>query len=365
MSAKVSVIVPCYNVAQYLERGIGCLSHQTLTDIEIICINDASTDDTLPILETLALMDMRINIIDFKKNAGVSAARNAGIKKATGEYIGFMDPDDMLDPDFYQKLYDSAKKNDSDMAIANLKYHTFNFINGKYRERVETNPTWRPIKTVAENLFNFNCHYTAIYNRRFIIENKLEYPLRLNNGEDTVFELKCILALHGKHGRYSVVENTFYHYMRRADSLNSPFHDMQKIRNLIDSVNMELELINNATGVSEQDYNTFMFPKIIYLSGEFLKCVTDQKSVDYIAENLIQIFEAAKYKEEFKRNRILFALLCARNKNELGKYLASTLKYVVHRYKLFGIIKIMTVIERHDEKIYKLFGYFNLWRIQF
>jgi glycosyltransferase involved in cell wall biosynthesis len=87
MATKVSVIVPCHNASQYIARTLNSIVKQTLKEIEILCINDASTDDTLCILEKYRLSDHRIKIIDFKENRGVSVARNEGIKKACGIYI--------------------------------------------------------------------------------------------------------------------------------------------------------------------------------------------------------------------------------------------------------------------------------------
>ncbi len=117
--AKVSVIVPVYNVEKYLEECIESLINQTLTDIEIICINDGSTDNSLKILEELQKKDNRIKIIN-QKNSGVSSARNNGIENATGEYIGFVDSDDWIDSDYYEKLYNTAKKYNSDIAAGDM-----------------------------------------------------------------------------------------------------------------------------------------------------------------------------------------------------------------------------------------------------
>ena len=88
---KISVIVPVYNVAPYLPKCLDSICNQTLKDIEIICVNDCSTDSSFEILKEYSQKDSRIKLIDFKENKGVSAARNAGIKTAHGEYIGFVD----------------------------------------------------------------------------------------------------------------------------------------------------------------------------------------------------------------------------------------------------------------------------------
>lgn len=112
---KVSVIVPCYNVEHYIERSMNALVNQTLRDIEIICIDDKSTDNTLSKLQGFAAKDSRIKLFVQKENQGVAVARNIGLKNATGEYIGFVDPDDYVDLDFYEKLYLRAQKTGADI----------------------------------------------------------------------------------------------------------------------------------------------------------------------------------------------------------------------------------------------------------
>ena len=116
---KVSIIVPVYNVEEYLKRCLDSLVNQTLSDIEIICVNDGSTDGSAQILEEFAQKDNRIKVTS-QINSGVSEARNVGVKQATGEFIGYVDPDDFIEPDFYEKLYNSAKENDCDIACSSV-----------------------------------------------------------------------------------------------------------------------------------------------------------------------------------------------------------------------------------------------------
>lgn len=116
---RVSIIVPVYNVEKYIERALNSLIQQTLEDIEIICINDGSTDNSQVLLEKFANSDNRIKIIS-QKNLGLSAARNKGLECANGEYIAFLDSDDYIDKDFLEKLYNAAKKNNCDIAAATI-----------------------------------------------------------------------------------------------------------------------------------------------------------------------------------------------------------------------------------------------------
>lgn len=117
---EVSIIIPVYNVERYLSKCLDSLINQTLKDIEIICINDGSTDNSLNILKEYALKDSRIKIID-KQNEGQGIARNLGIEFAQGEFIGFVDPDDWIEPDMYEKMYNQAKELSSQVVICDYK----------------------------------------------------------------------------------------------------------------------------------------------------------------------------------------------------------------------------------------------------
>lgn len=107
MSVSVSIIVPCYNVAAYLDQCMESLAGQSMEDIEIICVNDGSSDRTAEILREWRDRDGRVRVID-RKNSGVSAARNSGMEAASGKYIGFVDPDDVVERNMFRRLFDAA-----------------------------------------------------------------------------------------------------------------------------------------------------------------------------------------------------------------------------------------------------------------
>lgn len=114
---KLSIIVPCYKVEQYLPRCLDSLVNQTLEDIEIICINDGSPDNCINILKDYQKKYKDKIVIIDKENEGVWKGRKDGVKKATGEYIGFVDSDDYVDLTFAEKLYNNAKKKKADISV--------------------------------------------------------------------------------------------------------------------------------------------------------------------------------------------------------------------------------------------------------
>lgn len=138
----ISVIVPVYNVAPYLELALDSIRYQSYQNLEIILINDGSTDDSESICKDIASQDERFRYI-YQENAGASVARNRGLDLASGEYIIFVDSDDWLDTSAIEILYRNLKKYDADIAAGNYNMYndskqefSFKVFDSDYREQV-------------------------------------------------------------------------------------------------------------------------------------------------------------------------------------------------------------------------------------
>ena len=191
---KVSIIIPVYNAEKYLERALSSLINQTLSDIEIICVNDGSTDSSLEILERFSNRDGRIVVIT-QPNSGQSSARNLGLKLAKGEYIGFLDADDWVEPDCFEKLY--SKANGSDISICSIK------VCSKGEEK--TDDSYLSLRVFPKNLdyrtfthvdcadFLFRICVTPwnkIYRREFLEIFSIKFVEGVNF-EDNIFFYSC------------------------------------------------------------------------------------------------------------------------------------------------------------------------------
>ena len=179
---KVSVIIPVYNTENFLRKCLDSVCDQTLQDIEIICINDCSQDSCLEILKAYALSDTRVRIIDFKENRGAGAARNAGIEAAQGEYIGFVDSDDFIDLDFYEKLYNSGTKTKANVVKGAVE-HTF--LGGQILKCDN--------KEFESNNINFNSIFpSAIYQKNFLRKYNIRFLENCSWGEDRLFPVMAV-----------------------------------------------------------------------------------------------------------------------------------------------------------------------------
>ncbi len=241
---KISVIIPVYNTEKYLEQCLNSVINQTLKDIEIICVNDCSTDNSLEILKEYSQKDKRIKIIDLKENKGVSNARNIGINKAEGEYIGFVDSDDWIDDNYYETLYNLAITKSSDIAKGNICEH----INHKIQKDLFN--INKNIKYNNGKLFFYTYWVCAIYKRKLIVNNDLKFDEKLTNGEDGLFLIQSLkLSNH-----VTCDDSVFYHYVRREESANSQFLNDNALKSLLKAYYLIFELINqqpNDTGYSD------------------------------------------------------------------------------------------------------------------
>ena len=176
---KISIIVPFYNTEKYIERCLTSLVNQTVSDIEIVCINDGSNDNSLEIVKTFANKDLRIKILE-QENLKQGAARNNGTKIAVGEYIGFVDSDDWVDLDYFEKLYNAAKKYNSDIALAT----NVRIGNGKTKKRL--NIKKEEVKTNLQEKFDIcslaknPCPTNKIYRLNMLKNNNI-FPAHFRN----------------------------------------------------------------------------------------------------------------------------------------------------------------------------------------
>ena len=211
---KISIIVPCYNAEKFLHKCLDSLINQTLTDVEIICVNDCAKDSTAEILEEYAKSDKRISIVTHEKNQGLSAARNSGIAVAKGEYISFIDSDDFADVTMMEKLYNKAIKTGADLVIGNLDLY---FEDTKetqvFRdERFFTFLSGRVFKLVDyPALVSCIAAWDRLYKRELITENNLQFPVGLVY-EDQPFSIQAMQLAKG----ITVVNEPLYYYRKNA-----------------------------------------------------------------------------------------------------------------------------------------------------
>lgn len=219
---KVSIIIPIYNTENYLRQCLDSVMKQTLNEIEIICVNDGSTDNSAEILEGYAKRDNRIRII-HKENGGLVSARKAGVNAANGKYIGYVDSDDWIEPEMYMELYSIAEKYGSDLVTSGYllegNYTTIHM--DSVEEGIYENEKY--CKLLNETIYRLDKKETGLraslccklfLKDKFVnIQNSV--PEQLTISEDKM----CLLAYVLECNSIYVYKNAFYHYRINGASM--------------------------------------------------------------------------------------------------------------------------------------------------
>lgn len=227
---KVSIVVPIYNVEKYLKQCLESIVNQTLKDIEIICVDDGSTDSSPDIIREYAAKDARVKVIT-KPNSGYGNSMNRGFDMAQGEYIGIVESDDYAEPDMFEKLYETASKNRLD--VVKSGFYFYYSVPKEKNEKVEIVSKVRAGKTFCpatdfkapmEMVEFFNIKpsiWSAIYRRDFIRENGIRFNETPGASfQDTSFNFKVMAQAK----RVQLLQEAYLHYRQdnESSSVNNP-----------------------------------------------------------------------------------------------------------------------------------------------
>lgn len=265
---KVSIVVPVYNTEKYLKRCLDSISNQTLKETEIIIVDDGSKEPCALLCDELAKTDSRIKVV-HKQNGGLGFARNTAMEIATGEYIGFVDSDDYIDPVMYEKLYDTAVKNNADLAISGFCFvggNTFSEENDVVLKPYFSKETVFKNEQIKDLLLGVvgalpnepdDSRYgvsvcKSIFKNSVIKEQELEFlSERKILSEDTLFMVDFI-----KHTACAVgVPGAYYCYCRNDDSLSKSYNKERFPKSIVFLNELEKRI---ADTVNKEEYKIYL-----------------------------------------------------------------------------------------------------------
>ena len=218
--ATVSVIVPVFNGAQTLERSVNSLLDQTLTTLEIILINDASSDDTGSLIDRLAVKHPRVRAIHNEQNQGVHETRLTGLGAATAPWIGFLDADDITRPEMYGKMQAAGEQQRADIVVCGAYRVTGD------RKVISPKLRFRHSATITRDIFHRFCQFrfgtgmlwNKLFRRKVIMPYaELHFPWRQNINEDLILNIGCFKDA----TRVHLMKDMFYEYVFRESSVSS------------------------------------------------------------------------------------------------------------------------------------------------
>lgn len=291
---KISIIIPAYNVEKYLEKCLDSVVKQTLKDIEIILINDGSSDNTWNIIESFA--NKYSNIKAFNKpNSGVADTRNFGLSKVSGEYIGFLDSDDYIEPSMFEELYNKAKSGNFDVSVCDAYIVTdkLTYIDSNISRDLNKNE----IKTIFATL------YPVLWNKIY----KKELFNNLSFKEGVWFEdVELLYRLIPRINSIGVVKKAFYYYVQREGSITSKVNS--KIYDYIDNFNGIIEYYKS-NNLYDIYYKELEYSYVRYMYATFIKRVREFDYADYKkAVNKVILNVKEKF-PNYRRNKYFYKSL--------------------------------------------------------
>ena len=300
---KVSVIVPVYNVEKYIAKNLESLVNQTLKDIEIIIVNDGTKDNSMKSVKEFATRNPKKIVCLEKQNGGLSDARNYGIPYAKGEYIAFLDSDDYVELDMYEKMYELAKKENSDMVECDFYWEYPSKI------KIDTGEIYTNQKEMLEKIRVVA--WNKLIKRKILEESQITFPVGYQY-EDAEFTYKLVPYLK----KVSFLKKPCVHYIQREGSIsNSQNERTKEIFDVLENVIQfykEKGIYDNYKEEIEYTYTRYL------LCSSLLRMVKI-KDKNIRKELLDQTWEKLNSKfPEWKKNPIL-----KRNKSGKGLYMKS------------------------------------------
>lgn len=300
---KISLIVPCYNIREYLPRCIESILAQTYKNLEIILISDGSTDGTDEVIREYAKKDSRIIPI-FKQNSGVSDTRNRGLDIATGDYIGFVDGDDYIEPEMYETLLKNAIENNADISHCGYQMVFPSRVDYYYntgKKVIQDNK--KGIRDIIVGDYVEPSPCIKIYRKNIV--NNLRMPINIKINEDVLFNFYAFV-----NSKKSVYEDLpFYHYILRKGSAATSKINQNK---LFDPVRVRKEIFEYSLKNLDNEIQSVAYSSYLNSIINLYRVVSNSKLKEYKEESFILKGQIKEIKGKFmlskriKTERFLF-----------------------------------------------------------
>lgn len=298
---ELTIIVPIYNIENYLSHCIDSILSQTFSDFELILVDDGSIDNSLAICNNYANTDKRIKVI-HQANAGVSVARNTGLEKASGKWISFVDGDDWIDSQTYKTAIETAETHKVDIVQWGARLHyletntikDYTFHQGVFSFQKDS------INSVNEdNCILCYAVWNKVFRKSILDENGISFPVGVKMGEDSFFCYKYYLY---SNIVYSL-EESFYHYNKHENSATTVFNTQNNILQTVNTIKILEELIKKQKQISKFEY-------LIYLKKNEIKysCLFELKKPDL--RLCMELFPELNNTYIHQKQRISFVFKC-------------------------------------------------------
>ena len=356
---EISVILPVYNSEEYLEECLNALVNQTFEDIEILCINDGSKDNSLDILKDFEKKDKRVKVFD-QENVGVARTRNNALKKVNGNYVYFMDSDDYLELDALEKLYNNVTNNDSDFCL----FRTYAVDKNQVRRELGAFNLDQKFQDVDFNNFTFNCldvkeyvlndlfaPWFKLYKKEFLFSDEDFVFPETASYSDTPFHVKTML----KASKISFVPEFLYNYRFNPNSLVHNTSNTNYIFTIIDIIEDYLKK-NDFFDTFKDEFYAFKITKLVFYAGfesdNPRECYFDvnMHDAEYRIEHLQNSYDSLK--TSYNTIKFKYNALKERHAALQDKYNALKENYISVKEK-YSAMKTRYIALKHSNQVLK------------
>ncbi len=338
---KISVIVSAYNTEEYVRVCLNSLIQQTFSNLEILCIDDGSTDHTLNVLQEYAKKDSRIQVFENKENKGLSYSRNFGLKKSSGDYISFIDSDDYVDENFYESLLYQIEEESAQIAVCDIKSIDLSSH--------ETFVCEGFLETEESPLSYINTGYAASACNKLFCKNiiqKYSFPVGKINEDVSV-----ILPILVEAEKICYVKGVYYYYIKRGDSIQN--QEFQERRfDIFDGVRKTLELIQEKNS-DPRIRDAILFQQIIlFFFYQFPNILNFRKRYQYLKKFYVyskdfglskNIYLSSFFEGLGRKTRYFYQLLFFFEHHRLfcfANSLISMYQYLKKKYRVVSLVDV-------------------------
>lgn len=301
---KISVVIIAYNIEEYIKRCLLSIIQQTLNDIEIIVVNDGSTDNTRKIIEEIVKNNNKIVLLN-KKNEGPIESRKAGLKIAKGEYILFVDGDDWLEEDALKKLYQKANDTGSDIILCNAYWAYDNKKEKRFMFKPDDNIKSDPLKYLFLGDI-MPAMWGKLISRRFIEDNNIEFPNNISYAED----LASLSNWFMNSPKIDYIEESLYNYYQRENGItktvSSRILEVDKAISFIEENLLKRGLFHKY----EKEFEKMVFTHLLMFRVLMPDKLQDihKKIYKCFKKRKIKIYKNDYIKKEISKNNLIFKI---------------------------------------------------------
>lgn len=282
----ISIIVPIYKVEKYIRECVDSIIAQSYSDIEIVLVNDGSPDNCPAICDEYAIADSRVKVV-HKENGGLMSARQAGLRASTGEYIGFVDGDDSIEPDMYERFANAIERYKPDIALCEFYYDYPNKLEKSnqnlikpYFTKTEIEAEIYPTMLFKNTYYQFGinpCCWSKVFKRELLEKVLYNVTPKVKIGEDAAFSYPCLLEANS----LAYIDKCLYHYRINQESMTKKYD-----KNFDDIILIPYNILKEAFSRYNYDFSSQINYYLLYLVNGVIRNEASAENKKSVKEKL-------------------------------------------------------------------------------